>query len=107
VQLAIDPSGSFIDAPQTGTNNDISGFQISPLSPLHDFDDGITTPSGKQPFSLFPSLLLSPLLLLGHQCQPRRQRGNRCGSQTWLFMNSKLQAIGQNRHERCKHCIHD
>lgn len=51
VQLAIDPSGSFIYAPQTGTDNDISGFQISPsgfLTPIADSP----TPSGKQPFSV-------------------------------------------------------
>jgi 6-phosphogluconolactonase (cycloisomerase 2 family) len=50
-QLAIDPSGDFIYAPQTGTENDISGFQINPsgaLSPI----SGSPTPSGKQPFSI-------------------------------------------------------
>jgi 6-phosphogluconolactonase (cycloisomerase 2 family) len=50
-QLAIDPSGSFIYAPQTGTENDISSFQISPsgfLTPI----PGSPTPSGKQPFSV-------------------------------------------------------
>ncbi len=51
VQLAIDPSGSFIYAPQTGTDNDISGFQIGSsgfLSPI----TGSPIPSGKQPFSI-------------------------------------------------------
>jgi 6-phosphogluconolactonase (cycloisomerase 2 family) len=50
-QLAIDPIGDFIYAPQTGTANSISGFQINPsgaLSPI----SGSPTPSGKQPFSI-------------------------------------------------------
>lgn len=52
VQLAIDPSGSFIYAPQTGTDNDISGFQISPSSGFLTPITGSPTPSGKQPFSI-------------------------------------------------------
>jgi 6-phosphogluconolactonase len=52
VQLAIDPSGSFIYAPQTGTDNNISGFQITPSSGFLTPITGSPTPSGKQPFSI-------------------------------------------------------
>ena len=50
-QIAIDPSGLFLYAPQTGTENNISGFRINQsgsLSPIA----GSPTPSGKQPFSV-------------------------------------------------------
>jgi DNA-binding beta-propeller fold protein YncE len=51
LQLAIDPSGSFVYAPQTGTENDVSGFRINPSGTLSTLP-GSPTPSGQAPFSI-------------------------------------------------------
>lgn len=50
-QLGIDPSGSFIYAPQTGTDNDLSEFRISATGTLTPIP-GSPTPLGKAPFSV-------------------------------------------------------
>jgi 6-phosphogluconolactonase len=50
-QLAIDPTGSFLYAPQTGNLNDISGFQISQSGSLTAIA-GSPFASGSQPLSV-------------------------------------------------------
>lgn len=50
-QLAIDPTGSFLYAPQTGNLDNISGFQISQSGSLTAIT-GSPFPSGSQPFSV-------------------------------------------------------
>jgi len=51
LQLAIDPSGSFVYAPQTGSENNISGFRIGSSGILSALP-GSPTPSGQGPLSI-------------------------------------------------------
>jgi 6-phosphogluconolactonase len=50
-QLTIDPTGSFIYAPQDGTVNSVSGFRINASGTLSGLP-GSPTPSGQWPFSM-------------------------------------------------------
>jgi 6-phosphogluconolactonase len=49
--LTIDPSGTYLYAPQTGSDNDVTGFQISASGELTTIP-GSPTPSGGWPYSL-------------------------------------------------------
>jgi 6-phosphogluconolactonase (cycloisomerase 2 family) len=51
LQLTIDPSGSFIYAPQTGSENSVSGFQIGASGTLSALPDSPTA-TGEWPFSM-------------------------------------------------------
>ena len=51
LQLTVDPSGTFIYAPQTGTDDNVSGFQINSSGALTALP-GSPTPAGGWPYSL-------------------------------------------------------
>jgi hypothetical protein len=51
LQLAIDPSGSFIYAPQTGTTNNVTGFRIDASGMLTPLPSSPTS-TGQWPMSV-------------------------------------------------------